>query len=79
MQGSLAGTQAEADFLIEEAALGFMNPRHEEDHEGRAFGCVVLYVSQATLQEVAAVLEFNYNAWSSSTTVRPAHHQSFLC
>ena len=79
LQGSLEGTQAAADELLEEAALGFMNPRQDEDHEERAFGGLVLYISQGTLQEVAAILGFNYNAWSSSTTVRQAHHQFALC
>ena len=63
VQESLEGTQADANELLEEAALGFMNPRHDEDHEQRAFGCVVFSVSQATL------LGWPYNAWASSVKV----------
>ena len=66
MQESLEDTQAEANALVEEAAASFLNERHDEGHDDRAWGCVVLHVAQDTLKEVAAALGRSYNAWFST-------------
>lgn len=75
MQESLEGTQAEADALLEESSFGLLNPQHDEGHEERAWGGVVLNVSHTTFAEVAAAMERPFHAW----TVTKAGPTSLLC
>ncbi|KAL0028399.1 hypothetical protein WJX77_003852 [Trebouxia sp. C0004] len=65
-QESLEGTQAEADALIEESSYWVINVNDDEGHEERAWGALVLHVSQSTFAEVAAALGQPFSSWTKT-------------
>ncbi|KAL0040637.1 hypothetical protein WJX79_000270 [Trebouxia sp. C0005] len=65
-QESLEGTQAEADALIEESSYWVINTNDDEGHEERAWGALILHISQSTFAEVAAALGQPFSSWAKT-------------
>ncbi|KAA6421927.1 MAG: hypothetical protein FRX49_08246 [Trebouxia sp. A1-2] len=63
---SLEGTQAEADALIEESSYWVINTNDDEGHEERAWGALILHISQSTFAEVAAALGQPFSSWAKT-------------
>lgn len=69
VQESLEGTQAEADALIEESSYWVIHVNDDEGHEERAWGALVLHISQSTFAEVAAVLGQPFSSWAKTKVI----------
>lgn len=71
VQESLEGTQAEADALIEESSYWVINTNDDEGHEERAWGALILHISQSTFAEVAAALGQPFSSWAKTKVASP--------
>ena len=75
----MEGTQAEADALIEESSYWIINTNDDEGHEERAWGALILHISQSTFAEVAAALGRPFSSWAKTKVVLLCWMWTMLC